>query len=755
MIKKIIIAALVVAPVIGGALYLYLYGVNIAFADEFRFVPMMISGHLPSLRELFTPNVDHIIAFPTLAYFAVGKVSAWSSLAVMWLSFSLVVMLYAVVSYFIFHRLSGWAATVACLIVGSALFHPVQRENILWGFQITFTMCFVFSLLSLFFLARFLNREEGGAFTPNLAIALACGVIASFSSLQGLLVWPIAAVGWLLVSEKKRLSSLPFWFWCLCGAAVWGIFWYCYFTNRVAITLSDRKGDTTFWELITTTNLLNLYNTTYSYFIGVLDNVCGDSKAFVSMMDITQEISPWGEIRGVLIAIVAVLTVGHFLLKRPRAGLFPFLVLLFGLGTLLLIAIGRGGNSLMGQYSWHNVQPESRYYTFALAVLWSMALYMAVLAQKSDRFRLFFVALSGSLALWFAVSIPNAVETTRDFTFPSLRRQQYQIQTMEFQPSHGLNEAFYNASTLFNVPADGLRATLKALQAKRLNAFADVPVETLDFAEKKPLEAVLGSMAVFELRVHQGKETTLWLDGWAYDPRTKMLAKAVYLKVGGRHFPLFYGKPQRAVANFFHDSRLFYSGFWGEIALSALPAGSYPLVIEVVNHDGLTYYQLDMKTTLSSDGGLWNLRSGGNIVENAEWPTPADRPRLDTLSGQGINTTGIQIDTQNDSGHALVISGWVYDAKTALPGRAVALLIGDHITPMIYRLYREEAFKATKNPKLAQTGFSGRMLLRDMPPGQYPVHVEMVNSLGTAVYDMDSGQTLDFHEGFWVIEKKK
>ena len=71
----------------------------------------------------------------------------------------------------------------------------VQYGATLWGFQLAWYLVF----LALAVVVVVLDRDELGVTT--LAVAVIAGVIGSFSSLQGLLIWPI---GLVLIFYRRR-----------------------------------------------------------------------------------------------------------------------------------------------------------------------------------------------------------------------------------------------------------------------------------------------------------------------------------------------------------------------------------------------------------------------------------------------------------------------------------------------------------------------------------------------------------------------
>jgi hypothetical protein len=98
------------------------------------------------------------------------------------------------------------------------LFNFRQFENMLWGWQVQVYMC-VFGFIASLFL---LERADRIGFRYVAAILLA--VFASFSFVNGLLVWPINLVFILLSKGKNKVRMAALW--ALVGLATWGVYFY-------------------------------------------------------------------------------------------------------------------------------------------------------------------------------------------------------------------------------------------------------------------------------------------------------------------------------------------------------------------------------------------------------------------------------------------------------------------------------------------------------------------------------------------------
>ena len=230
MLKKTIaiLPALIIAGIVLSYFaYIRAYGVNVPFWGGWWYVPVyrqFVCGHM-SLRQLFcfysVMNV-HIMFFSYLfmglVYFLTG--------------FNVKILMYCdalaqVLSFVLLWRLSAknlpdskykrWhAVPLACL-----MFSFCQYPDILWGFQSVWCEVILFTLLALSALEE--SFAGGRSVFVGTGCALACAVVASYSAMQGMGVWP-AGLAYLALRKGKNLKGLcmdrQFWAWLCAGAAV-------------------------------------------------------------------------------------------------------------------------------------------------------------------------------------------------------------------------------------------------------------------------------------------------------------------------------------------------------------------------------------------------------------------------------------------------------------------------------------------------------------------------------------------------------
>ena len=195
-----------VATVLGFAIpavaYLWMihaYGVNVIFADQWDDVALI--GHAFSgtlhFSTLWSQHYENRIFFPNLIVLALGYTTHLNVLTEEYLS---ALMLFGATALVICaHKRRSperrwiWYCPVAFLLLSLA-----QAVNALWGFQMAWYLVLLMTHPALFLLDQEPQRW------PVFGCAVAAAVIASFSSLQGLLVWP---AGLLLIYLRRRAPT--------------------------------------------------------------------------------------------------------------------------------------------------------------------------------------------------------------------------------------------------------------------------------------------------------------------------------------------------------------------------------------------------------------------------------------------------------------------------------------------------------------------------------------------------------------------
>ena len=331
-----------VATVLGFAIpavsYLWMIhadGVNVIFADQWDDVALIGHAHSGTLHlsTLWAQHYENRIFFPNLIVLALAYTTHFNVVTEEYLS---AFMLFGATALVICaHKRRSperrwiWYCPVAFLLLSLA-----QADNALWGFQMAWYLVLFMITLALFLLDQEPQRWAvfGGA--------IAAAVIASFSSVQGLLVWP---AGLLLIYLRRRPGHLATaW---IGSAVLTGVIYFLGFNFNVTQSASHDPV------------------ATLTFLLRVVGDIVGESQPGVLVT-----------LFGSVLVVTAIWALVRFATReRTTAGGRPLALslILFGLLFSALTAYGRSGLGLFG------FDVEDRYTVFAILVL--VGLYLAVL----------------------------------------------------------------------------------------------------------------------------------------------------------------------------------------------------------------------------------------------------------------------------------------------------------------------------------------------------------------------------------------
>jgi hypothetical protein len=314
---------------------IHAYGVNVIFVDEWDDITLIgqaFSGTL-HLSTLWAQHNENRIFFPNLIVVALGYTTHLNVVTEEYLSALMLFGATALVICAHKRRSPGrrwiWYCPVAFLLLSLA-----QANNALWGFQMAWYLVLLMVALALFLL----DQEPPSWLVFGGAIAAA--VVASFSSLQGLLVWP---AGLLLIYLRRRPGHFAVaW---IGSAVVAGVLYFVGFNfNASPSPTPDPAAALTF-------------------LVRVVGDIVGEGQP-----------GAWVTLFGSVLVVTAIWVLLRFSIReRANTGGRPFALSLILLGLLFsaLTAYGRSG---LGSFGF---DVESRYTVFAIFVL--VGLYLAVL----------------------------------------------------------------------------------------------------------------------------------------------------------------------------------------------------------------------------------------------------------------------------------------------------------------------------------------------------------------------------------------
>ena len=211
--RAMALVILLLLPVIYLLALVSKYGVDVPYADEFTFAPLLVKAHEHALTwaDLFRQHNEHRYFFPRLILIAFAWMARGDLRAEMFFSVFLTILVSVNLWLVVRKTIPGslGQSLVLVFLFNLLLFSPVQAENWTWGFQ--FPLFFCNYLFSCALLTTVSNLNIGTKF----AICLILAFVATFSFGGGVLLWaltfPLALLTYREITWKSRI--------------VWGVAW--------------------------------------------------------------------------------------------------------------------------------------------------------------------------------------------------------------------------------------------------------------------------------------------------------------------------------------------------------------------------------------------------------------------------------------------------------------------------------------------------------------------------------------------------
>lgn len=351
-------------------LFVYLYGVNVPLLDDWDAVALVgkLRNGTISFKDLFALHNEHRIFFPNLVMLVNGAYFSFNMKLQMYLSAVLWIFLcwLLVIN---FPDVSKGRLAFSAIIVPFILLNVKQSQNFLWGFQITFVSALVLPIISFYLLRGEVGRQIG---LGRFLAAMLVGIVASFSCLHGLFVWP---AGLLLLSGQRKYLL----YWVAVGTIVWFSYFYGYQSpsHHPSVTLAMTSPIASLMFLACLVGNLVVGSDYYALFLGAI---------FLGMFLVLFFVVPEG--------------------GRTPENAFWRATALFSFIALSAITVGRIGLGLETAFS-------SRYVSFsALFLVAVLALgLLAVSSRKWLRFAV--VAMVASVTMALPMSYKEGVEVAK------------------------------------------------------------------------------------------------------------------------------------------------------------------------------------------------------------------------------------------------------------------------------------------------------------------------------------------------------
>jgi hypothetical protein len=518
-----------------GLSYVRAFGVNVFWRDDWARSPILseyFSGTLTA-ADFWELNNEHRIVFPRLVMLGLGLLTQGNVVADMYV---IQVLLLAILTIFIVaFRQQFHSGPAIWLMVPMAflVFSLRQYENMLWGFQIGFVMVVVAALATFLALSRIRNERYAWMFGS----AIVAATVAAFSSLHGLLVWPVGLGQLLIAPLTKRLKIILMTLWATLGAGEWLV----YFLDWVKPEAHPAVGFS--WRYLTA---------------AIGGAVSGDETVALAA--------------GVLISALTAAAVLLTALKRQwREHSFWQATIAFVLATLAMITAGRSGFGTAQAL-------VSRYATVSIPLL--VAIYVIFAAQSAKKLNVVGISLMSIVLLIAVVSTSVSLVTGWQQGRATRRYREYQqfaICTIDVQPDFVI-KVFWSP--------DFVRQCSAVLKELGYSVFADtelcaryqVPDPLLPVVPAETRCGMSGAPVVAD-------DNSLIIRGWAVDWPAGDVAGGVAVIFDNVAYPAFYGLQNDEAAKSLSSDKFLFCGFRCVVPAKDIRPGKHTTLLKVLTHD--------------------------------------------------------------------------------------------------------------------------------------------------------------------------
>ncbi len=427
------------------ALYLVFvahYSLNVLALDDWVTVPLVhaaLHGHL-TWDQLWTQHNENRMLVPNVFFVVIGvatrenmQVTMFVSAAVLIAGFAcFLVPLRAYLGY-----LSGWVV----LATGVVWFSLTDWESALWAIQLAW---YLFLAAFVVMLALLLIKEARW----TLGAAVVCAVLASYSSIQGLLLWPLGLVCLLWVRPSRNRVAV----WVSAAAVTTVVYFVGY---RSTAPSPDNLFPSTLFGLNSSAGspayaLTHPLITARFLLVMVGDGLPIRQSAWVATLV------------GAIVLVAAIYVVVRGVRERERrVDCLPVVLIGFGLLFDLFVGLGRVKFGLAdGAF-------VSRYSMGGLATLVGLITY--ALAHFEWR-RVAIVGLVAFLAIQVGFSAHYGIE--QSVAYRQTLDDEARLVTIKDPPTGcaGLDGFFY-----YHLPPNLTPSFVDAMKADQLNVFAPGP----------------------------------------------------------------------------------------------------------------------------------------------------------------------------------------------------------------------------------------------------------------------------------------
>jgi len=182
-------------------LFVFRYSVDVPYSDDWSLVPLIHSalhGYV-SMSALWSQYADTRLLVPKLVFVGFGLYDSLNEKSIILFSAVLLVASYCLILLLLRSYLTKPLTFLPVLAVGIVWFSLVDVENALWSFQLAWYLATFFSVVMMYCLLA--PHRHRAVF---LALGILAAVAASYSIVQGFIVWPVGLLCLLWSRPWKR-----------------------------------------------------------------------------------------------------------------------------------------------------------------------------------------------------------------------------------------------------------------------------------------------------------------------------------------------------------------------------------------------------------------------------------------------------------------------------------------------------------------------------------------------------------------------
>jgi hypothetical protein len=204
--KELLIISGISIFIIYGFYFISILGVNVPYLDDWSFVPFVkifLEGGVFWEYPNFIQHNEHRPIFPGLVILGSVLLTSWNFISLMYFG-GILIVISIIVCYFLLQKTFPKILWII-IPISALMFNPAQYENLIWAFTANaWFLVFTGIFLSIFFLNKVQQKDK------YIVFAIILGIIASFSEIAGLLIWPVGFLSILTLKNKKK-KMLAIW----------------------------------------------------------------------------------------------------------------------------------------------------------------------------------------------------------------------------------------------------------------------------------------------------------------------------------------------------------------------------------------------------------------------------------------------------------------------------------------------------------------------------------------------------------------